>query len=296
MTPSGVRTPLDLQAVRPLPRCDHLADRDRAARRSPRGRAPSPRSAPHRGRADRAAPHSAPCASAASRPWRWRPQCRAARARMLAAACRSAWSLASLAAWPAPPPPPRRGADVAASAGAARPRRPVADARHVGRHSVSCRCLSASSARSSRWIDLVASTVAEAGLDFTGFVADDPARVGRGVRRQAAAEERGRRRSRTIDRRALDEVAVDARRRRPAAGSCPRPAPRTAPSSTTSVPAGFSVPAIHCLRAACGVAAGRNQVQRSPASMRAQRMRVHRRRRSPSGSRPPWRCAPPPAW
>ena len=33
-------------------------------------------------------------------------------------------------------------------------------------------------------------------------------------------------------------------------------------------PAGFRVPAIHCLRAATGVAAGMNQVQRAPSSMR----------------------------
>ena len=43
---------------------------------------------------------------------------------------------------------------------------------------------------------------------------------------------------------------------------------RTAPSSTTIAPAGFKVPAIHCLRVATGVEDGTNQVQRAPSSMR----------------------------
>src|SRR5258706_166460 len=48
----------------------------------------------------------------------------------------------------------------------------------------------------------------------------------------------------------------------------PAPSARKAPSSMRTAPAGRSVPAIHCLRAATGVEAGRNQVQRAPASMR----------------------------
>ncbi len=47
---------------------------------------------------------------------------------------------------------------------------------------------------------------------------------------------------------------------------------RTAPSSTAIAPAGFKVPAIHCLRVANGVEEGTNQVQRAPSSMRFKRM------------------------
>ena len=43
---------------------------------------------------------------------------------------------------------------------------------------------------------------------------------------------------------------------------------RTAPSSTAIAPAGFKVPAIHCLRVATGVEVGTNHVQRAPSSMR----------------------------
>src|ERR1700682_5691686 len=44
--------------------------------------------------------------------------------------------------------------------------------------------------------------------------------------------------------------------------------PRPAPASPTIAPAGFRVPAIHCLRVATGVEEGTNQVQRAPSSMR----------------------------
>ena len=63
-----------------------------------------------------------------------------------------------------------------------------------------------------------------------------------------------------------------ARHARPATGSCRCNSARTAPSSTAIAPAGFKVPAIHCLRVASGVEDGTNQVQRAPSSMRLQRM------------------------
>ena len=78
---------------------------------------------------------------------------------------------------------------------------------------------------------------------------------------------------------------------RPAAGSCRRSSARTAPASTAMAPAGFSVPAIHCLRVASGVEVGTNQVQRAPVLDAL----------AADADAPPWRCTsgsprPPRSW
>src|SRR5438270_101955 len=74
---------------------------------------------------------------------------------------------------------------------------------------------------------------------------------------------------------AASTLTVSPRSKRPRAPVTPagrrlRPSrsARSAPASMLMAPAGRSVPAIHCLRAAAGVAVGTNQVQSAPSSMR----------------------------
>ena len=114
---------------------------------------------------------------------------------------------------------------------------------------------------------LIAAAKAQEPLDLGALAAHDARRVAVGIG-DDAARDLGAVGGQDADGVAALEAARACRSRRPAAGSCPRAARAAHRRRCVIAPAGRSVPAIHCLRAASGVDAGTNQVQRAPSSRR----------------------------